>query len=328
MWVLRFGVSVVSPHLHKEAVSVLGFSSLIRAPGLLRALRWALRTREVWGRRPPGAPHQGGPRAASQREPLPGRAGTAPPCGGGDPTARGRAVTPRRFRSPKAVNGRSRPTPHPDPGGGRRQRRTWLLGSARLEEPLLAARAGRGSAGAPSGLASPGGKAKAQPVAAAADESRSRLRPCFPPGGDPAPPLSAGPAPPRPAGVCRPATRGRCALVRPPGPRLPSPSGAPGSPPSGSSEGPGRGSGGRFPPRPRTCRQSEAASRSAGARPAGCSVPGSAVCAGPPGGPRPAALKVTARFRPGSPPTGRNRIATFRSNLGAEDQRGSEPQGW
>lgn len=214
MWVLRFGVSVVSPHLHKEAVSVLGFSSLIRAPGLLRALRWALRTREVWGRRPPGAPHQGGPRAASQREPLPGRAGTAPPCGGGDPTARGRAVTPRRSRSPRAVNGRSRPTPHPDPGGGRGQRRTWLLGSARLEEPLLAARAGRGSAGAPSGLASPGGKAKAQPVAAAADESRSRLRPCFPPGGDPAPPLSAGPAPPRPAPLV-------CA-DRPPGGDVPS----------------------------------------------------------------------------------------------------------
>uniref|UniRef100_M3Z4V5 Uncharacterized protein n=1 Tax=Mustela putorius furo TaxID=9669 RepID=M3Z4V5_MUSPF len=102
----------------------------------------------VWGRRPPGAPHQGGPRAASQREPLPGRAGTAPPCGGGDPTARGRAVTPRGFRSPRAVTGRSRPTPHPDPCGGRGQRRTWVLGSARLEKPLLAARAGRGSAGA------------------------------------------------------------------------------------------------------------------------------------------------------------------------------------
>lgn len=106
-------------------------------------------------------------------------------------------MTPRRSRSPRAVNGRSRPTPHPDPGGGRGQRRTWLLGSARLEEPLLAARAGRGSAGAPSGLASPGGKAKAQRVAAAADESRRPLRPCFPPGGDPAPPLSAVPAPPR-----------------------------------------------------------------------------------------------------------------------------------
>lgn len=221
-------------------------------------------------------------------------------------------MTPRRVRSPGAVNG---PAP-PRPGERRGQRRTWVLGSAK-DSPLLAARAGRGSAGprqgtglreAKRGLS--GSPPRRRCPAAAPPVLPARRRP------------RAGPAPP---GWCVPAARGRCALVRPPVPRLPAPSAVSRSAPL------------RKLPRPRP-RLRWPLSSSMAHRPGGASgnaapllsarVSCSAACApGHQEAPPPCA-QFTARFHTGSPPPGRNRIATFRSNLGAEDQRGLEPLGW